>query len=167
MTLLDPPAAAARWQWAIDRIVEDLVEWGCPVDTATVRARQLLGHALDAGYALPVALQPHRTGPAVDPTVARQRIAAIRADLDARRTARAAADVPLGDPRPGSPVGEEPRNCPSASEGVASTPLRWHYGPTDTAPDPGRMWCYDCGHEVYVFREGYVCTGCKRSEDLP
>ena len=55
---LDPPAAAARRQWVLDRIVEDLVGWGCPLDSAPARARQLLDRALDGGYALPTALQP-------------------------------------------------------------------------------------------------------------
>jgi hypothetical protein len=55
---LDPPAAAARRQYVLDRIVEDLIGWGCSLDTAPARARQLLDHALTAGYALPGALQP-------------------------------------------------------------------------------------------------------------
>ncbi len=42
--------------------------------------------------------------------------------------------------------------------------LRWHYGPTDTDPDPGKMWCDDCGGEVVGFSEGYIC-GCGRSVD--
>ena len=43
--------------------------------------------------------------------------------------------------------------------------LRWHYGPTDTDPDPGKMWCYDCAGEVLGFSEGYICCGCGRSAD--
>lgn len=58
MTALDPPAAAARRQWALDRMVEDLIEWGCPLDSAPGRARQLLDHVLLVGYALPTVLQP-------------------------------------------------------------------------------------------------------------
>lgn len=117
MTPLDPPAAAARRQWVIDRITEDLVEWGCPYDAADHRARQLLDHALDAGYALPAVLQPHRTGPPADPAVARRRIAAIRADLDARRRAREASQPPPGQDQEGSGVPVQPPNHPGAAHG--------------------------------------------------
>jgi hypothetical protein len=82
---LDLPAAAARRQWAIDRMVEDLVEWGCPADSAPRRAAQLLDHALDVGYALPVALQPApaRGGGSTD-----EGRAAARAVFEAARRAR-------------------------------------------------------------------------------
>jgi hypothetical protein len=40
--------------------------------------------------------------------------------------------------------------------------LYWHYGPTVRNSDPGKMWCYDCGAEVYGFKEGYICSGCSR-----
>jgi hypothetical protein len=90
---LDPPAAAARRQWVLDRIVEDLIGWGCPLDAlpicwgcpldhADTRARQLLDHALTAGYALPEALQPPpRSGPGSTP----QARAAARAAFQAAR----------------------------------------------------------------------------------
>lgn len=26
------------------------------------------------------------------------------------------------------------------------------------------MWCDDCGSEVWVFEEGYICRGCGRTE---
>lgn len=45
------------------------------------------------------------------------------------------------------------------------SPLRWHYGPTEADPNPGSMWCYDCGAEVWVFDEGYICRGCGRQDD--
>lgn len=52
------------------------------------------------------------------------------------------------------------------------TPLDWHYGPTPTDPDPGKMWCYDCGGEVWWFKNGppndgggYICTKCSRTGD--
>jgi hypothetical protein len=54
---LDPPAAAARRQYVLDRLVEDLVEWGCPVEHAPARAARLLDRVLDAGYALPAAIR--------------------------------------------------------------------------------------------------------------
>ncbi len=42
--------------------------------------------------------------------------------------------------------------------------LRWHYGPTDWAPDPGRMWHYDCpagmGEVMYDKDGGASCEGC-------
>ena len=56
MSTLDPPAAAARRQLVLDRIAEDLTGWGCPAEYAEARAARLLDHALDAGYALPTAL---------------------------------------------------------------------------------------------------------------
>jgi hypothetical protein len=49
--------------------------------------------------------------------------------------------------------------------------LQWHYGPTATDKDPGKMWCYDCAKEVlWLYDEkphgGYICLGCGRvSED--
>lgn len=43
----------------------------------------------------------------------------------------------------------------------SDAPLRWHYGPTDTDPDPGKMWCYACGGEVFTFKDGAAsCAGC-------
>lgn len=43
-------------------------------------------------------------------------------------------------------------------------PLRWHYGPTDTDPEPGKMWCYDCAAEVWFIEGGAICSGCGRVE---
>lgn len=43
--------------------------------------------------------------------------------------------------------------------------LRWHYGPTENDPDPGKMWCYRCDSEVFAFDEGYICSGCGQQED--
>lgn len=40
--------------------------------------------------------------------------------------------------------------------------LRWHYGPTDADPEPGKMWHYDCGGEVWYFDGGPICTKCKQ-----
>lgn len=39
--------------------------------------------------------------------------------------------------------------------------LRWHYGPTAADPDPGKMWCYGCGSEVWAIDDGWWCTGCQ------
>lgn len=33
----------------------------------------------------------------------------------------------------------------------------WHYGPTATDPDPGKMWHYSCGGEVLYLGDGYIC----------
>ena len=41
----------------------------------------------------------------------------------------------------------------------------WHYGPTDSDPDPGKMWCYGCGREVFFFSEGCGCERCGWFED--
>ncbi len=43
--------------------------------------------------------------------------------------------------------------------------LEWHYGPTAADKDPGKMWCYACGGEVFSFKEGYVCLKCGLAED--
>ena len=43
--------------------------------------------------------------------------------------------------------------------------LRWHYGPTAADPNPGSMWCYDCGGEVWTLEDGYICKGCGRQAD--
>lgn len=40
--------------------------------------------------------------------------------------------------------------------------LQWHYGPTEKDPDPGSMWCDDCGAEVWCFDGDYICRGCGR-----
>lgn len=40
----------------------------------------------------------------------------------------------------------------------------WHYGPTATDPDPGKMWCDDCRREVYWF-DGIGTCGCGQWED--
>lgn len=54
----------------------------------------------------------------------------------------------------------------SATDTPALSPLRWHYGPTETDPYPGNMWCYDCGSRVMCGDGGFGCTGCGReSED--
>lgn len=44
---------------------------------------------------------------------------------------------------------------------IATAALRWHYGPTDTDPEPGHMWCYTCGAQVIADDDGYWCTGCQ------
>jgi len=65
-----------------------------------------------------------------------------------------------------SAYGIEPSHVDEATETAASrSPLRSHYGPTDTDPDPGKRWCYDCGSEVYGFKEGDICSGCERVAD--
>ncbi len=44
--------------------------------------------------------------------------------------------------------------------------LRWHYGPTDADPNPGSMWCYACGGEVWSFKDGTLaCTKCNATEE--
>lgn len=44
----------------------------------------------------------------------------------------------------------------------AAAELKWHYGPTASDPDAGKMWCGDCGCEVYALEGGYICSGCER-----
>lgn len=36
--------------------------------------------------------------------------------------------------------------------------LDWYYGPTDTDPDPGKMWHRGCGGEVHAVEGGYICS---------
>lgn len=58
------------------------------------------------------------------------------------------------------------RHVAKREYGVDLPELRWHYGPTDKDPDPGRVWCDDCGGEVYFFKEGGICSGCgQQGED--
>ena len=39
--------------------------------------------------------------------------------------------------------------------------FRYHYGPTATDPDLGKMWHYDCGGEVMIIDEAPICFLCK------
>lgn len=48
----------------------------------------------------------------------------------------------------------------------SDSPLRWHYGPTPTDPEPGNMHCYECGGDVLVFDGVRGCSKCGR-EELP
>jgi hypothetical protein len=64
------PAAAARRQSALDRIVEDLVEWGCPLAYADERARRVLDRVLAAGYRLPDSIADAPPPPGVHSTAA-------------------------------------------------------------------------------------------------
>lgn len=43
--------------------------------------------------------------------------------------------------------------------------LRWHYGPTDDDPDPGKRWHYDCGGEVWYLGGGDICRKCGQQAD--
>jgi hypothetical protein len=116
MTPLDPPAAAARRQWALDRMVESLVGWGCPLESAPHRAQQLLDHVLDVGYALPTVLQgpPARGGGSTE-----EGRRAARAVFEAAlRGRRAGTQQPAGQDRPGDQVSPHPPERPSASQGV-------------------------------------------------
>ena len=45
------------------------------------------------------------------------------------------------------------------------TRLRWHYGPTESDPDPGTRWHYDCGGEVLVIEGALVCSKCGQSDE--
>lgn len=70
-----------------------------------------------------------------------------------------------------------PTEAEPASEATGDTPgpqkpaqavaaLRWHYGPTDADPNPGSMWCYACGGEVWSFKDGTLaCTKCNATEE--
>ena len=45
-------------------------------------------------------------------------------------------------------------------------PFEWHYGPTATDPDPGRMWHTGCGREVLYIEYGLLCEcGAPGSDD--
>lgn len=48
---------------------------------------------------------------------------------------------------------------------MKSPPLNWHYGPTKSDPDPGKMWHYDCGGEVLYLDGGLICALCGQQED--
>lgn len=117
MTVLDPPAAAARRQWAIDRLVEHLIGWGCPIEHAPGRAAELLDTVTAAGYALPTVLQPPPDPAPADPATARRHIAAIRADLTARRRRREGTPRPPQQDQQGSGISQHPPNRPSVTDG--------------------------------------------------
>lgn len=56
------------------------------------------------------------------------------------------------------------------AEARCSTPLQYHYGPTEQDKDPGKMWCYDCKGEVMWLYDdkphgSYVCTKCSRTAE--
>jgi hypothetical protein len=111
---LDPPAAAARRQYVIDRVVEDLVDWGCPPGTAEHRARQLLDHVAAAGYTLPVALQG--APPAGGGSTEEGRRAARAVFEATRRQGHAPPDSALGAPHRGGRVSQHPPEAPGATE---------------------------------------------------
>jgi hypothetical protein len=52
------------------------------------------------------------------------------------------------------------------SLGLEAGLLQWHYGPTESDPDRGKMWCPGCGAEVYALEDGYICSGCGRQAEL-
>lgn len=43
--------------------------------------------------------------------------------------------------------------------------LATHYGPTPTDPDPGKLWHYGCGGEVWWLEGGEICNGCGAQAD--
>ena len=43
--------------------------------------------------------------------------------------------------------------------------LSYHYGPTATDPEPGKMWHYDCGGEVFFIDDGHVCLKCGEQDE--
>jgi hypothetical protein len=158
---VDPVTRAARRQNLLDRLAEQLTDWGCPPDTAPVRAGGLLIIVEAGGWALPTVDAPPIRGRGST----REGRARARAEYEAARVASRATSTPSRpqdkiDGPPGYPY--DPQTGTERSRGS----LRWHYGPTDTDPEPGRMWCNDCGSEVYGFKEGYVCNGCGRAEAL-
>jgi hypothetical protein len=58
-------------------------------------------------------------------------------------------------------------NLPGSDEAVEEKAARsswWHYGPTAADPDPGKMWCYDCGSWVVNMDDFTSCTGCTNEE---
>jgi hypothetical protein len=75
----------------------------------------------------------------------------------AARAILAALKIDLGQPDDSDHDGDTPK--PTAGRS-------WYfYGPTDSDPDPGKMWCYDCGCEVWALGDGLTCRGCDNEED--
>jgi hypothetical protein len=117
MTALDPPAVAARRQWAIDRIVEDLIGWGLPLDGAEGRAARLLEHATAAGYRLPTAIAD--VPPPALGSTAEGRAAARAFYEAARRQADARRQRGPGAPHTPDPIAQDPPEAHSGAEGVS------------------------------------------------
>ena len=57
-----------------------------------------------------------------------------------------------------------PRDHP---QWVAMPPeFEWHQGPTETDPDPAKMWhTGDCGGEVYYLGGAHICSVCNAADD--
>lgn len=36
----------------------------------------------------------------------------------------------------------------------------YHYGPTESDPDPGKKWHIGCGGEVLFIEDGLICAKC-------
>jgi hypothetical protein len=98
MVAYDPPAAAARRAYVLDRLVEHLIDWGCPLDYAEQRAAILLDTVIAAGWTLPAPIleAPTRRGPGSTPEARAAALAHIRDTLGQRHNApRGACDAPI------------------------------------------------------------------------
>lgn len=51
----------------------------------------------------------------------------------------------------------------AALDRPAASELVWHYGPTETDGDPGKIWHTGCGQEVLSIDGGYIC-GCGQQD---
>jgi hypothetical protein len=60
--MTDPVTRAAKRQNVIDRLAEQLAEWGCPPDTAATRAGALLFVVESHGWSLPTVAAPPLSG---------------------------------------------------------------------------------------------------------
>jgi hypothetical protein len=60
--MTDPVTRAAKRQNLADRLAEHLAGWGCPPDSASARAQQLLLEVESHGWSLPTVAAPPLSG---------------------------------------------------------------------------------------------------------
>jgi hypothetical protein len=87
---VDPVTRAARRQTLLDRLAEQLTDWGCPTDLVAPRALGLLHQVEQAGWLLPTSATPPLTGRGSTPEGRARALAEARAALAARRITDAA-----------------------------------------------------------------------------
>lgn len=123
--MTDPVARAARRQNLLDELVRELEAWGCPTDSAKIRAGHLLMIAERHGWTLPAADAPPLTGRG-STLEGRERARRIMANSRAGCTCTRDEAIAL-------PPAEHPAECPARVTADAVQPEHPPIG-TSTAP---------------------------------